>query len=100
MKIDDALIDRLAELSKLEFNEEEKVSIKEDLQKMLNFVDKLNELDTEGEQPLIFMTEEVNRYREDIPEHTITKEEALKNAPKKDSDYFKVPKVIGGNPNS
>jgi aspartyl-tRNA(Asn)/glutamyl-tRNA(Gln) amidotransferase subunit C len=94
MKIDDALIDRLAELSRLEFEENEKAAIKTDLQKMLNFVDKLNEFDTEGVEPLIFMTEEMNRLREDVAEHTITKEEALKNAPKKDSDFFKVPKVI------
>jgi aspartyl-tRNA(Asn)/glutamyl-tRNA(Gln) amidotransferase subunit C len=97
MKIDSALIDRLAELSKLEFNETEKDAIREDLQKMLNFINKLNEVETQGYEPLIFMTDELNQYREDVAEHTITKEEALKNAPKKDSDYFKVPKVIGGN---
>lgn len=100
MKIDNALIDRLAELSKLEFNEGEKDTIREDLQKMFNFVDKLNEVDTKSYEPLIFITEEVNQYREDIAKKTITKEEALKNAPKKDSDYFKVPKVIGGENNS
>lgn len=94
-KIDDALIDRLAELSKLEFANDEKQEIKADLQKMLNFVDKLNEVDTTGIEPLIFVSREVNHYREDEPKHEITREEALKNAPKKDSDYFKVPKVIG-----
>lgn len=95
MNINNELIDRLAELSKLEFNADEKEEIREDLQKMLNFVEKLNELDTTGVAPLLFMTEEVNHLREDEPKHDISKEEALKNAPKKDSDYFKVPKVIG-----
>lgn len=95
MEIDDNLIDRLAELSKLDFPSEEKAAIKADLQKMLNFVDKLREVNVEGVEPLVFMTEEVNKYREDEPIHEITKEEALLNAPKKDSDYFKVPKVLG-----
>jgi aspartyl-tRNA(Asn)/glutamyl-tRNA(Gln) amidotransferase subunit C len=52
-------------------------------------------VDTSGVEPMIFVGREINHYREDIPKHEITREEALKNAPKKDSDYFKVPKVIG-----
>jgi aspartyl-tRNA(Asn)/glutamyl-tRNA(Gln) amidotransferase subunit C len=55
---------------------------------------KLNELDTQNIEPLIFMSEETNRLREDIPEVSISHEEALKNAPKKDSDYFRIPKVL------
>lgn len=96
MEIDKALIDRLAELSRLNFSEEENEAIRTDLQKMLNFVDKLSEVDTEGIEPLVFMTDEVNRYREDEVKVDISHEEALKNAPKRDSDYFKVPKVLGG----
>lgn len=99
MEIDKALIDRLAELSKLNFNEIENEAIRQDLQKMLNFVDRLSEVDTEGLEPLIFMTEEVNRFRDDEPRHDISKQEALKNAPKRDSDYFKVPKVLSGSEN-
>jgi len=95
MKIDENLIDRLAELSKLEFNASEKVEIKDDLQKMLNFVQKLDEINTAGIPPLVFMSSEINRLREDVAVLEISKDEALKNAPKKDSDYFKVPKVIG-----
>jgi aspartyl-tRNA(Asn)/glutamyl-tRNA(Gln) amidotransferase subunit C len=95
MEIDDKLIDRLAELSKLDFPQEEKAAIRADLQKMLNFIDKLNEVNVEGVEPLVFMTDEMNCYREDEPRHDITKAEALSNAPKKDSDYFKVPKVLG-----
>ena len=95
MKIDENLIERLAELSKLEFDANEKTEIMEDLQKMLNFVQKLDEVDTRGIAPLMFMTNEVNRLRTDEAKLEITKDEALKNAPKRDSDYFKVPKVIG-----
>ena len=47
-----------------------------------------------GVEPLIYMTEEVNRLRDDEPKVTLTQEEALKNAPKKDSDYFRIPKVL------
>jgi aspartyl-tRNA(Asn)/glutamyl-tRNA(Gln) amidotransferase subunit C len=64
---------------------------------MLAFVEKLNELDTDGVEPLIYMTEERNILRDDVPETTITQKEALQNAPKKDSDYFKAPKVIDQN---
>ena len=57
-------------------------------------MDKLREIDTKDVEPLIFMSEEVNRLREDIPQITVTHEEALRNAPKKDSDYFRIPKVL------
>ena len=65
-----------------------------DMNRMLAFVDKLNEMDTDGVEPLIYMTDESNVMREDESKDTLTQKEALKNAPKKDSDYFKVPKVI------
>lgn len=94
MKIDDALIDKLSALAKLEFKGEDKENIKQDLSRMLDFVDKLDEVDTTGVEPLIYMTEEESRMREDVSKETITQEEALKNAPQKDSFYFKVPKVL------
>jgi aspartyl-tRNA(Asn)/glutamyl-tRNA(Gln) amidotransferase subunit C len=96
-KIDIKTVDEIAHLARLEFNAEAKAEIVNDLNRMLSFVDKLNELDTEKEEPLIYMTNEKDVMREDVPEVTITQKEALKNAPKKDSDYFKVPKVIGQN---
>ena len=61
---------------------------------MLAFIEKLNELDTTNVEPLIYMSDEVNVMREDDVKTEITQDEALKNAPKHDSDYFKVPKVI------
>ena len=93
-QIDIKTVDELAHLARLEFNEESKNEILNDLNRMLSFIDKLNELDTEKIQPLIYMTEEKNVLREDVPAISISQNEALKNAPKKDSDYFKVPKVI------
>lgn len=94
MDINDEMIDKLSELAKLEFNAEQKVSVKKDLSRILSYFEKLNEVDTTGVEPLIFMSNEVNVLREDEAKQTITKDEALLNAPSKDSDYFKVPKFI------
>ena len=94
MSVTNKEVDRLAELAKLEFSEAEKETIVEDLNKILDFVGQLNELDTTGLEPLLFMTDEVNALRSDEPRVEITQKEALKNAPQKDSDYFKIPKVL------
>jgi aspartyl-tRNA(Asn)/glutamyl-tRNA(Gln) amidotransferase subunit C len=93
-KIDIKTVDEVAHLARLEFSEEGKVEILNDMNRMLAFVDKLNEMDTNGIEPLIYMTDEVNVLREDESKDTLTQKQALINAPKKDSDYFKVPKVI------
>jgi aspartyl-tRNA(Asn)/glutamyl-tRNA(Gln) amidotransferase subunit C len=94
MEVNDALIDKLAHLSRLEFDEQEKEEIKKDLRKMIGFVEKLNELDLEKVEPLIHMSDEVNVLREDEVKGSVSREEALKNAPKHDEQFFKVPKVI------
>lgn len=94
MDISNEMIDKLADLAKLEFTADEKEKLKGDLSKITGFFEKLNELDTENIEPLIFMTDEVNVLRPDEVHQPITKEEALRNAPSKDSDYFRVPKFI------
>ncbi|MEN9973318.1 MAG: hypothetical protein RIS20_1665 [Bacteroidota bacterium] len=94
MKITEELIDHIAHLARLEFQGEDKVSIQKDMERMIEFVDKLSEIDTANVEPLIFMSEEMNRLRDDEPIVTVTHEEALMNAPKKDSDYFRIPKVL------
>ena len=94
MKIDNELVDRLSELSKLEFDEQAKEGLKKDLQKIFDLVEKLKEIDVEGIEPLIYMTDEKNVLRKDVVKDTVSKEDALLNAPQRDSDYFKVPKVI------
>ncbi|HVG13822.1 MAG TPA: Asp-tRNA(Asn)/Glu-tRNA(Gln) amidotransferase subunit GatC [Chitinophagaceae bacterium] len=94
MQVDDALIEKLAGLSMLQFEAAEKEEIKADLQKMILFIDKLQELDTTGVEPLMHMSDEVNVLREDIVGNMLSREEAFKNAPHHDSNYFKVPKVI------
>lgn len=94
MKIDDALIDKLGSLAKLEFPAERRDAMKADLERVLTFVEKINELNTDGVQPLIHMTQAVNVWREDEVRQDITHEQALQNAPKRDSDYIRVPKVM------
>lgn len=94
MEINDKLVDHLAHLSRLNFEGEEKERIKSDLKNIIDFMGQLNEVDTENVEPLIFMNTESLELREDIPVDSITQEEALKNAPKKDSDYFRIAKVL------
>jgi aspartyl-tRNA(Asn)/glutamyl-tRNA(Gln) amidotransferase subunit C len=94
MEVNDALVDKLANLAKLKFDAVQKEEIKNDLQKMIAFVEKLNELDTTGVEPLLHMTNEVNVLRDDEIKGSISREEALKNAPLHDDQFFKVPKVL------
>lgn len=94
MKIDETLIDRLAVLSKLEFSSSDKAEIQKNLNNILKLVEKLQEVNTEGVEPLVYMNDDIDVFREDQVIETISKQEALKNAPSKDSDYIKVPKVI------
>jgi aspartyl-tRNA(Asn)/glutamyl-tRNA(Gln) amidotransferase subunit C len=94
MNVNDALIDKLANLSRLQFDESEKEEIKNDLEKMIGFIDKLNELDTTGVEPLLHMSENVNVLRKDAVKGEITREEVFRNAPLHDEEFFKVPKVI------
>lgn len=94
MEVNDALVDKLANLARLKFNAAEKEEIKNDLQKMIAFVEKLDELDTTGVEPLLHMTNEVNVLRDDEIKGSVSREDALKNAPLHDEQFFKVPKVI------
>ena len=94
MKINQNVISKLARLSKLKFNEDEMKLISNDLSKMLDFINQLQDLDTEGIDPLIHVNEEINNWREDQVQGMISQEEALSNSPVKDGTYFKLPKVL------
>ena len=94
MKIDRETILKIAHLARLEVHEPEIEPISKDLARILGFMEKLNELDTSNVEPLVYMTDEYNILRRDEVIHEINHEEALLNAPQKDSDYFRVPKVI------
>ena len=92
--IDDKLVADLSRLAKLKFDASKAEKMKSDLDKIIGFVDKLSEIDTEGVEPLIYLSEEVNVLRTDEIKQEVSQENALKNAPQKDSDYFKVPTVL------
>ncbi len=94
MEINDALIDKLAGLSRLHFDTGQKKAIRNDLEKMIGFVDKLNELNTEGIEPLMHINSNKNVLREDVVKHDFSREQALLNASDRSEQFFKVPKVI------
>lgn len=94
MDVNDEMVEKLAHLSRLQFNDAEKTEIKNDLQRMIGFVEKLNELNLDTVEPMLFMSDEVNVLRDDQIKGSITREEALKNAPFHDGQFFKVPKVL------
>ncbi|EOR95641.1 Aspartyl-tRNA(Asn) amidotransferase subunit C Glutamyl-tRNA(Gln) amidotransferase subunit C [Arcticibacter svalbardensis MN12-7] len=97
MKLDYQTIERMAHLARLEVSEVEKVSLLKDMENILSFMEKLNELDTSGVEPLIYLNDEVNVLRDDVEKNDICPAEALKNAPLHDDVYFKVAKVIERN---
>ncbi|MEP6676004.1 MAG: Asp-tRNA(Asn)/Glu-tRNA(Gln) amidotransferase subunit GatC [Ferruginibacter sp.] len=94
MEVNDALVEKIAHLARLQVNEADKETVRNDLQKMISFVEKLNELDTTGVKPLLHMSDSVNILRADDVKGSISRELGLKNAPLHDEQFFKVPKVI------
>ncbi len=90
-------VEYIAKLSKLKLNEEELEGYTKDLNQILEYIDKLNELDTSDVEPLSHPLETKNVMREDQPVTSIEREKALKNAPKSNEEFFKVPKVIKQN---
>ena len=94
MKIDRPLLDKIAHLSRLEFDEKDADKMMRDMSAIVDWVEKLKEVDTEGVEPLTTMSHEINALREDEVKEHLSHERALRNAPQKDADYFRVPKVL------
>ena len=94
MKVNDKLIVNLSRLAKLKFDSKSAEKIKSDLNTILKFVDIISKTDTNSLKPLIYISEETNILRKDEISNQVSQEDALKNAPAKDSDYFKVPTVL------
>jgi aspartyl-tRNA(Asn)/glutamyl-tRNA(Gln) amidotransferase subunit C len=94
MEVTNELIDRLAHLSRLEFDKASHDAMKSDFEKMLHFVEKLDEINTDGVAPLVYMNTETNVLRKDEVKMEVSQAEALKNAPSKDTDYIKVATVL------
>ncbi len=94
MEVTPELVDKLAQLARLEIKPDEKEKLLKDMQQMIGFIEKLNELDTTGIEPLVHLTTEINILRNDEVKTTATREEALQNAGLKNEAFFMVPKVI------
>lgn len=92
--IDDATIEYVGILAKLELDTEEKEAAKKDMGRMLDYIDKLNELDTEGVEPMSHVFPIHNVFRQDVVENGDDRENILKNAPESKDGAFKVPKTV------
>jgi aspartyl-tRNA(Asn)/glutamyl-tRNA(Gln) amidotransferase subunit C len=85
----------IAELARLRFTDAEQEKMTRELNMILHYIEKLNEVDTEGVEPLSSIHDPINVLRADVERETLSNAEALKNAPDKQDRFFKVPKVIG-----
>jgi aspartyl-tRNA(Asn)/glutamyl-tRNA(Gln) amidotransferase subunit C len=97
MRITDEEVRRVAELAALALRDDEVEQMAKDLSSILSHIDKLNELDTTGVEPMaqvLFDAEETATLREDVERPCLSNAEALANAPVSGSGYFKVPRVI------
>lgn len=94
MEINKEKVEKLAKLAHLSFEKDEMNSMVIDLEKMLNFVNKLDEVDTENTTPLTHIHNKPNIVREDKVVQLDIKTAVLKNSPNHNSDYVKAPKVL------
>ena len=92
--ISDETIEYLGILAKLELSEEEKEKAKKDMGSMLDYIDKLNELDTTGVEPMSHVFPVQNVFREDVVVNGDDRENILKNAPEEKDGSFVVPKTV------
>ena len=93
MSIDNTVVKKIANLSKIRFSEKEEKSLEDELNNILDWVDDLKKVDTENTEPMLSVFNENMKFREDIPKPTKS-EEVLSNAPEHKEGFFVVPKVI------
>ena len=94
MNIAKETIYKVADLARIEIAEQEVETLQADMNKILTFMEKLNELDTKDVEPLVYMNPEVNVWREDVVQQDITVSEGLKNSALHNEDFFLVPKIL------
>lgn len=94
MKIDKAALTKIAHLARLQIKPEEEDALLNSMDSVLSWMEQLDEVNTEGVEPLIHMMDEENNWREDAAENTLSREDALRNAPSRNATYIMVPKVI------
>lgn len=94
MVIDKQTVHKVADLARIEIKDNEVEHLTKEMNKILTFMEKLNELDTEGVKPLVYMNEEANVWREDVAKNEISVKDGLKNAALHNERFFMVPKII------
>ena len=92
--IDDETIEYVSILAKLELSEEVREQAKKDMGRMLDYIDKLGELDTEGVEPMSHVFPVQNVFREDVVTNSDTREQLLANAPEQKDGMFMVPRIV------
>ncbi|MCE5187019.1 MAG: Asp-tRNA(Asn)/Glu-tRNA(Gln) amidotransferase subunit GatC [Planctomycetaceae bacterium] len=93
-KIDESQVRKVAQLSRLELSDEEVTQFSGQFSAILEYIEKLNELNTDGVEPLAHCVPMHNVLRQDIPEPSLSNEQALANAPDREGEFFKVPKIL------
>ncbi len=96
-KIDETQVRRVALLSRLELSDREVSQFSTQLSAIFEYFEKLNELDTENVEPLAHCLPVHNVFREDVPRPSLSNDDALANAPEREDEYFKVPKILDDN---
>ena len=94
MNVDKDTLRKVAHLARLQLDTNQEDKLLEGFNNIIDWMSKLNELDTEQVKPLIHLSAELNILREDQVKDVLAHDKGLKNAPQKDSDYFRVPKVL------
>ncbi len=93
-KIDETLVRKVAKLSRLDLSDAEVDEFTRQLSAILEYMEKMNRLDTAKVQPLAHCLPISNCFREDVARESLGTEEVLANAPQRDGDFFKVPKIL------
>ncbi|GAA3949621.1 Asp-tRNA(Asn)/Glu-tRNA(Gln) amidotransferase subunit GatC [Pedobacter ginsengiterrae] len=94
MNLDAKTIHKIADLARIHIDEKEVETLIPEMNKILSFMEKLNELDTSAVKPLVYMNEATNVWREDVFKQEISTADGLKNAAKHTDEFFMVPKII------
>ena len=95
MSITPEEVDRVARLARLYLSDSERAQLTEQLGRIVDFVEQLNELDTATVEPMAHAADITNAFADDIPVESLDREAALGNAPNRDDDCFRVPAVLG-----
>ena len=96
-KIDEAQVRQVAKLSRLDLSDTEVGRLSGELSSILEYIEKLSELDTDSVEPLAHCLPVHNVFRQDVPKESLSSEQALANAPDRADNYFKVPKILDDN---